>query len=361
MMLSDSSLSPIAPQSDPSRNWCDRLLALERNRSAGKVSGLCQAISYSWGIDPLLLRLLFVIASFSAGLGVLLYGVGWIFTKESLTHLAPIDHISPRWRRGSPQAVLIASTFVAALIGVAVGSYFPLSYSPLIVVVITIWTGMNVTYRSSSSDQTIPSHHNRMSTAIPSALILLIAGASSLAIWDLGGKNLLVSIATFLAIIGVGLVAMSFYANPVGLILSGLIVLIAICVGLDMEADVFKPADQRSTRHSYTAVSVHDLHGGRYVREHPLTYDLRPLEVNTDVYWPMELEESHLHLLVLPTTNLIIRWDNDPTSVVHLDDLPGSFALDRDSYIWTRIPQPGKPIVEIELTLDSSFVSVEVE
>ncbi|RKT85188.1 Phage shock protein PspC (stress-responsive transcriptional regulator) [Saccharopolyspora antimicrobica] len=55
-----------------------------RPRSGGKVGGVSAAIALRYGIDPILVRVAFVLAAIYGGAGVVLYLLGWLlFPKES--------------------------------------------------------------------------------------------------------------------------------------------------------------------------------------------------------------------------------------------------------------------------------------
>lgn len=55
-----------------------------RPRSGGKVGGVSAAIGLRYGIDPILVRVAFVLAAIYGGAGVVLYLLGWLlFPKES--------------------------------------------------------------------------------------------------------------------------------------------------------------------------------------------------------------------------------------------------------------------------------------
>ncbi len=61
------------------------LARLRRSRTDRKVSGVAGGIARHLDIDPLLVRVAFVILTFFGGGGLLLYGVAWVLVPEEET------------------------------------------------------------------------------------------------------------------------------------------------------------------------------------------------------------------------------------------------------------------------------------
>ena len=51
---------------------------LYRNKQDGKIAGICSGIGAYFEIDPVIVRLLFLIALFLGGGGLLVYIIGWM-------------------------------------------------------------------------------------------------------------------------------------------------------------------------------------------------------------------------------------------------------------------------------------------
>lgn len=62
--------------------------ALRRSRENRVVAGVCGGLGEYLGVDPVLLRIAFVVLAFT-GSGVLLYIVGWIIMPEAKTGESP--------------------------------------------------------------------------------------------------------------------------------------------------------------------------------------------------------------------------------------------------------------------------------
>lgn len=64
------------------RNWDKKLY---RNPDDAIIAGVCSGLAAYIGVDPVWVRLLFVLLTFGSGVGVLLYIVLWIITPEAKT------------------------------------------------------------------------------------------------------------------------------------------------------------------------------------------------------------------------------------------------------------------------------------
>ncbi|MDC0918214.1 PspC domain-containing protein [Candidatus Marinimicrobia bacterium] len=49
-----------------------------RNKQDAKILGICSGISDYFKIDPIIIRLFFIISIFASGLGILAYLIAWI-------------------------------------------------------------------------------------------------------------------------------------------------------------------------------------------------------------------------------------------------------------------------------------------
>ncbi|MEK6954199.1 MAG: PspC domain-containing protein [Candidatus Micrarchaeota archaeon] len=55
---------------------------LYRSRKDRILGGVCGGMGKYFGVDPVLVRLLFVLLAFGAGSGILLYLVAWLIVPE---------------------------------------------------------------------------------------------------------------------------------------------------------------------------------------------------------------------------------------------------------------------------------------
>ena len=118
--------------------WFDpHLGALQRPEATGLSTGLSRAIANRLGVDVILVRVVFVVLAFCAGLGLALYGWGTVLTRGP-QGTRPVDQVLPGFRDWFPfaqKAVVVVSTI--ALIA-TIGSAFPLSWGAGVLVLIAL-------------------------------------------------------------------------------------------------------------------------------------------------------------------------------------------------------------------------------
>lgn len=96
---------------------------LRRSRDDRKIAGVAGGLARHLDIDPIILRVAFVVLVFFGGAGLLLYGALWLLVPEDGTQRAKI-HLDPRNR--TAVIVIAGMLAVLALIGDTMGGYgFP--------------------------------------------------------------------------------------------------------------------------------------------------------------------------------------------------------------------------------------------
>ena len=92
---------------------------LYRNRHGRLLGGVAGALADHLGVRRRLVRLAFVLLSFSAGLGVLLYGAFWIVLRtrpeDEAERLGALERRSTWWRPGRPRLVLLINAHTLPL------------------------------------------------------------------------------------------------------------------------------------------------------------------------------------------------------------------------------------------------------
>ena len=110
---------------------------LRRSSTDRHVAGVAGGLARHFDIDPLIVRIAFVVLAFFGGAGIILYAAGWLLLPEDTDQRAPFD-LDPRTR----SFVLIAVAAVAGLsiLGDATdngpGVWFPI---PLIIIGGIVW------------------------------------------------------------------------------------------------------------------------------------------------------------------------------------------------------------------------------
>jgi phage shock protein C len=85
---------------------------LRRSRTDKVVAGVCGGLGRYLGIDPIILRIAFVVLAFSGGGGVALYIIAWIVIPEEKEG----DAVGPASRRpdaGATARLILGGTFIA--------------------------------------------------------------------------------------------------------------------------------------------------------------------------------------------------------------------------------------------------------
>ena len=115
---------------------------VRRSPTDAKLTGLCGGLAQHWGIDPVLVRLGFVLLALSGGIGVVLYIAGWLLIPVAGNDSAPIDDFFGARRRRWPKEVWISLVVVAAVVVfTAFGSMSPFGLTPAIILAIVWYFG----------------------------------------------------------------------------------------------------------------------------------------------------------------------------------------------------------------------------
>lgn len=111
---------------------------LRRSASDRKVAGVAGGLARHLDIDPLVLRVTFVVLAFFGGAGLLLYGAFWLFVPDERTGEAPVP-LDERSRTVALLVVGVLATF--ALIGDSWGViWFPWPVAIIALVVLLVMT-----------------------------------------------------------------------------------------------------------------------------------------------------------------------------------------------------------------------------
>ncbi|WP_189058493.1 PspC domain-containing protein [Longimycelium tulufanense] len=85
-----------------------------RPKAGRKVAGVATGIGQRYGIDPVLVRIAFVVATIAGGVGVLLYLVGWLLLPEEGDEVSALEGLAKRGR-SSVSAVTTILLLIALL------------------------------------------------------------------------------------------------------------------------------------------------------------------------------------------------------------------------------------------------------
>lgn len=95
------------------------LPALRRDADDAQLAGVCAALAREWRVDPLLVRLGFVLAALvTNGFAIAFYLVGWALIPRAGATTEPIRELLP-FTRGWSRAALTVAVVTAAVVGMA--------------------------------------------------------------------------------------------------------------------------------------------------------------------------------------------------------------------------------------------------
>jgi phage shock protein PspC (stress-responsive transcriptional regulator) len=110
---------------------------IRRSATDAKLAGLCGGVAQHWGIDPVLVRVGWVLVALSGGIGLVLYLAGWLLIPVEGREKAPVDDLFGESVRRWPRELWIIMVVVASLVMFAVfGLVGP--FNPGIAIVIAV-------------------------------------------------------------------------------------------------------------------------------------------------------------------------------------------------------------------------------
>ena len=112
---------------------------IRRSATDAKVAGLSGGLAQHWGIDPVLVRVGWVLLALSGGIGLVLYLAGWLLIPVDGSDKAPVEDLLGESVRRWPRELWITLVVIASLATFAVfGWLSPFGIGPAIVIAV-IW------------------------------------------------------------------------------------------------------------------------------------------------------------------------------------------------------------------------------
>lgn len=113
-------------------------LPVRRTRENAVITGVCAGLARRWGVDANLLRIALIILSFASGLGLVLYGVGYLVLPASDNAPAPVRRLLPFTRDWPMPALVLTLTAVGFLAFGVLGGWSGVGLLPVLVA-LGIW------------------------------------------------------------------------------------------------------------------------------------------------------------------------------------------------------------------------------
>jgi phage shock protein PspC (stress-responsive transcriptional regulator) len=112
---------------------------IRRSTSDAKIAGVCGGIARHWNVDPVLVRVGWVLLALSGGVGLVLYVAGWLLIPADGKEKALIHDLLGEQADKLSREAWIAVVVVACLLGgAALSSVVPFSVGPALILAL-IW------------------------------------------------------------------------------------------------------------------------------------------------------------------------------------------------------------------------------
>ncbi len=129
---------------------------IRRSATDVKLTGLCGGVAQHWGIDPVLVRVGWVLLALSGGIGLVLYLAGWLLIPVEGSDKALAEDLFGESVRRWPRELWITLVVVASLVTLTIFGWFsPFGFGPAIVIVV-IWYFGFYKGRHGKPDRTTP-------------------------------------------------------------------------------------------------------------------------------------------------------------------------------------------------------------
>lgn len=117
---------------------------VHRSANDAKLAGVCGGVAERWGLDPVLVRVGFVLLALTGGLGVILYLAGWLLLPVAGTERAAVDDLfggaGARW----PRELWVTLVVVACVVSLgAFGAISPFGVAPALALLALWWFGFH--------------------------------------------------------------------------------------------------------------------------------------------------------------------------------------------------------------------------
>jgi phage shock protein PspC (stress-responsive transcriptional regulator) len=112
---------------------------IRRSATDAKLAGLCGGVAQHWKVDPLLVRVGWVLLALSGGVGLVLYLAGWLLIPLEGKDKAPVEDLFGESVRRWPRELWITFVVIASLaMSMIFGWLSPFTIGPAIVIAV-IW------------------------------------------------------------------------------------------------------------------------------------------------------------------------------------------------------------------------------
>lgn len=113
--------------------------SIRRSTADKKLAGVCGGVARHWNVDPVLVRVGWVLLALSGGVGIVLYVAAWLLVPADGATTSTMDDLTKGQTRGWPREAWVAIVAVACLVTFAVfSSTTSIGFGPAVVLAL-IW------------------------------------------------------------------------------------------------------------------------------------------------------------------------------------------------------------------------------
>lgn len=113
--------------------------SIRRSTADKKLAGVCGGVARHWNVDPVLVRVGWVLLALSGGVGVVLYAAAWLLVPADGATTSTMDDLTKGQTRGWPREAWVAIVAIACLITFGVfSSTTTIGFGPAVVLAL-IW------------------------------------------------------------------------------------------------------------------------------------------------------------------------------------------------------------------------------
>ena len=113
--------------------------SIRRSTVDKKLAGVCGGVARHWNVDPVLVRVGWVLLALSGGVGVVLYVAAWLLVPADGATTSTMDDLAKGATRGWPREAWVAIVAIACLITFGIfSSTTTIGFGPAVVLAL-IW------------------------------------------------------------------------------------------------------------------------------------------------------------------------------------------------------------------------------
>lgn len=118
-----------------------------------RIAGVCAGLATTWRVDPLIVRIAFVVLALGGGIGFTLYAVAYALSVGPSGEAAPLDRMLPQWRRWSQRRLTWTIIALCVVTAIVLAPFVPVGLLPSVIVLAMWWVGIERPRRQAVADR----------------------------------------------------------------------------------------------------------------------------------------------------------------------------------------------------------------